>query len=83
MPVLAEAGVVDSGGAGLVCFFEGVHMAVLGQSIDESADLSELLASPSANISTSFGPDSELEYGYCTEFILQLLNANQIQVFLS
>lgn len=75
LPVLAEAGVVDSGGAGLVCFFEGVHMAVLGQSIDESADLSELLASPSANISTSFGPDSELEYGYCTEFILQLLNA--------
>ncbi len=75
LPVLAEAGVVDSGGAGLVCFFEGVHMAVLGQSIDESADLSELLTSPSANISTSFGPDSELEYGYCTEFILQLLNA--------
>ncbi len=73
LPVLAEAGVVDSGGAGLVCFFEGISLAVSGQDIDDSADLSELLASPAQSI--NFGPDSELEYGYCTEFILQLLNA--------
>ena len=72
LPVLKEAGVVDSGGAGLVCFVEGICAHLRGESIEETPDVEELIA----NVSTagSFGPDSRLEYGYCTEFILQLMN---------
>ena len=71
LPVLKEAGVVDSGGAGLVCFVEGIYAHLCGESIEETPDLADMLAEPVAG---AFGPDSVLEYGYCTEFILQLMN---------
>ena len=68
LPVLKEAGVVDSGGAGLVCIFEGMLMFLN----DETLPLEDF-SYPSAR--TKFLPyDAEnlLEFGYCTEFILQL-----------
>ena len=81
LPVLKEAGVIDSGGAGFLCIFEGMEMALLGMNIEERADDIAPILSPSATVS-SFGPDSELEYGYCTEFILQLQNSKtDIQTF--
>ena len=72
LPVLKEAGVVDSGGAGLVCFVEGICANLRGEDIEELADVEELIAHVPTN--GNFGPDSHLEYGYCTEFILQLMN---------
>lgn len=73
LPVLKEAGVVDSGGAGFVCIFEGMEMALRGEFINETE------TGTTANFlnqsAVAFGPDSVLEYGYCTEFILQLLHA--------
>lgn len=72
LPVLKEAGVVDSGGAGLVCFWEGMYRYLCGESIEDTPDLADTLSAP---ITGSFGPDSVLEYGYCTEFILQLMHA--------
>ena len=72
LPVLKEAGVVDSGGAGLVCFVEGMCAHLRGESIEETSNVEELIAHVPAN--GNFGPDSRLEYGYCTEFILQLMN---------
>lgn len=74
LPVLKEAGVIDSGGAGFLCIFEGMEMELRGVSVDDSeaADEPILTAAPTA---TAFGPDSVLEFGYCTEFILQLLRA--------
>ena len=74
LPVLKEAGVVDSGGAGLVCFLEGMYAYLCGESIEDTPDLADSLAQPTLSLG-SFGPDSVLEYGYCTEFILQLLHA--------
>lgn len=75
LPVLKEAGVVDSGGAGLVSIFEGMEAYLHGEILEgsEAADTSFLAAA--APDLGSFGPDSVLEYGYCTEFILQLLHA--------
>ncbi len=69
LAVLKEAGVVDSGGAGVLCIFEGMADALKGQIItddqaDESAD--------SAAFTVQLLEDEEMEYGYCTEFILQL-----------
>ena len=70
LPVLKEAGVVDSGGAGLVCIFEGMLSALHGEEIDDT----EILESSNEFVlSSGFDENSVLEYGYCTEFILQLL----------
>ena len=72
LPVLKEAGVVDSGGAGLVCFVDGICAHLRGESVEDIPDANNWAAPvPSA---VDFGPDSRLEYGYCTEFILQLMN---------
>lgn len=74
LPVLKEAGVVDSGAAGLVCFFEGIYSGLCGTSIDDIETI-DSYTSDSTNAVLNFGPDSVMEYGYCTEFILQLMNA--------
>ena len=73
LPVLKESGVVDSGGAGLVCFIEGICAHLSGVTIEDTPELAEAL--PQSMLTGSFGPDSVLEYGYCTEFILQLMHA--------
>ncbi len=72
LPILKEAGVVDSGGAGLVCFMEGIYAQLAGEEIADT-DFSDVIA-PANPGGADFGPDSQLEYGYCTEFILQLMN---------
>lgn len=69
LPVLKEAGVIDSGGAGLICIFRGIQDALLGNET-ESAESSPSAAAP-VNFD-DFGPDTELLYGYCTEFLLRL-----------
>ena len=71
LPVLKEAGVVDSGGAGVLCVFEGMKSALEGELID-SVSVSEMVFNPSEK---SFDANSVFEYGYCTEFILLLLNS--------
>ena len=72
LPVLKEAGVVDSGGAGAVYIFEGFLKAIKGEKI-------EAIAPPRAVGSeidlSAFGPDSVMTYGYCTELLLQLQNS--------
>ena len=74
LPVLKEAGVVDSGGAGMLCIFRGMEMALLGE--DANEDLSRFSESPAAAPDLSlFSRDSVFEDGYCTEYILQLLRA--------
>ena len=72
LPVLKEAGVVDSGGAGLVCFIEGICACLHGETATEIEDIPQWAAP--AVTANQFGPDSHLEYGYCTEFILQLMH---------
>ena len=73
LPVLKEAGVVDSGGAGILCVLEGMEMALRGEFI-EDGDTASMDFSPSV-VGTGFNADSVFEYGYCTEFILLLTNA--------
>ena len=75
LPVLKKAGVVDSGGAGLIYIVEGMANALRG---DMPADEH---ISPSAEQSSSqpdldsFDENSVLTYGYCTELLLRLQNA--------
>ena len=71
LAVLREAGVVDSGGAGLVYVIEGMLRVLRGQPAATPASATQ--ASGKAPIDTSaFGQDSVMVYGYCTEFLLQL-----------
>ncbi len=70
LPVLKEANVVDSGGAGLLCFIEGMYAHTCGKVIEDTEDIIPAVLTSTAD----FGPDSVLEYGYCTEFVLQLMN---------
>ena len=71
LPVLREAGVVDSGGAGLYYIIDGLNKVLGGESLPE---LKEELPTKSVNTQATyaFGPDSVMTYGYCTEFLLQL-----------
>jgi len=71
LPVLREAGVVDSGGAGLIYIFEGMRRTLAGESVERAEAHVE---SKKADLD-AFGADSVLEYGYCTEFLLRLQNA--------
>jgi len=73
LSVLKEAGVVDSGGAGLLYIMEGFNRVLNGEEIDSAGEVTLSVAKPSISV-TSFGPDSEMTYGYCTELLLQLQN---------
>ncbi len=79
LPVLKEAGVVDSGGKGLLTIFQGFLSAYTGKeetSSEIDAKLEEHLTSnlPSPVDCSAFNENSVLDYGYCTEFLLQLLS---------
>ena len=75
LDVLNKAGVVDSGGAGLLCIGEGMRDALLGKSPvlagDDFMDGPDRQAHPTADLN-AFTEDSILEFGYCTEFLLRL-----------
>ena len=76
LPVLKEAGVVDSGGAGLLCIARGMLDALQGKGDEAYEDLQPAAQSghKAPNLSL-FTEDSELEFGYCTEFLLRLQRA--------
>ncbi len=73
LPALKEAGVVDSGGAGLLYIMQGFYKILIGEEIDGGNARIVQLQQPEVDFS-AFGPDSEMTYGYCTELLLQLLN---------
>ena len=72
LAALKEAGVVDSGGAGLYYIIDGFNRVLNGEVIESEAAKSE--KKTAAFLATSFNADSEMTYGYCTEALLQLQN---------
>ena len=71
LPVLKQAGVVDSGGQGLVQVLKGAYDALIGKEIDYTIEGAPTGAAP-AKISAE--TKAEIKFGYCTEFII-VLNA--------
>jgi len=71
LPVLKQAGVVDSGGQGLVQVLKGAYDALSGKEIDYTIEGAPTGAAP-AKISAE--TEAEIKFGYCTEFII-VLNA--------
>ena len=72
LAALKEAGVVDSGAAGLLYIMDGFNRVFNGEEIPETESPEPLVTSAPAQES-SFGPDSVMTYGYCTELLLQLM----------
>ncbi len=70
LEVLKDAGVVDSGGAGFIYIAEGMRKALDGAVFTPAAEKqAEKKTGPDLSL---FTEDSELTYGYCTEFLLRL-----------
>ena len=72
LPVLKEAGVVDSGGKGLVTILRGFKMVIDGEEVDEN------VPAPQQNTAEITGNEEgadlealdDIEFGYCTEFFI-------------
>ncbi len=73
LPVLKEAGVVDSGGKGLLTIYRGFKMAVDGESVDDFAAELESVVQPLEDVLT-LDDVEDIKYGYCTEFFIIHLN---------
>ena len=73
LPVLAEADVVDSGGAGYLYVVIGMYEVLTGKMEKIEYNSSTAESAPKVDIS-KFGRDSVLEFGYCTEFLLRLMS---------
>ena len=69
LPVLKEAGVVDSGGQGLMQVLRGAYDAFLGKEIDYSIEGAQ---SSSPLTKTAPQAEADIKFGYCTEFIIML-----------
>ena len=75
LPVLKKAGVVDSGGAGFLYILQGIEKTLKGETIaQDMGDSGSGMTKQQVDFS-AFNADIELEFGYCTEFILQLQNS--------
>ncbi len=69
LPVLKQAGVVDSGGQGLLEVLKGAYDAYLGKELDFSIGETQ---GTTANIKVDAEATAHIKYGYCTEFIILL-----------
>ncbi len=68
LPILKKAGVVDSGGSGLVYILEGILLHLQGQEITvEHAIATEAVE----DLAAALAPEDEMGYGYDVQFILQ------------
>ncbi|MBQ9806804.1 MAG: DAK2 domain-containing protein [Clostridia bacterium] len=73
LPVLKKANVVDSGGSGIVYFFEGVEKYLRGEEIEIEEKRESDRDSLAMTVDLSrFNKDTAFDYGYCVEGLIQL-----------
>ncbi|MGQ9779153.1 MAG: DAK2 domain-containing protein [Bacillota bacterium] len=80
LPILAQAGVVDAGGKGLVVFMEGALRALKGEEAVAVASSTGTVARTGATIALVEDEPIDLTYRYCTEFLLRGRNLNPEQI---
>lgn len=69
LPVLKEAGVVDSGGEGLLTILKGAFEALLGKEVEFKVET----ASPAKSLNVAADSSIvDIKFGYCTEFIIMI-----------
>ncbi len=67
LPILQKAGVVDSGGSGLVYILEGMLLYLQGEEIE----VEEIIPAEVHDLAMALAPEDELSYGYDVQFILK------------
>ncbi len=74
LPVLKQAGVVDSGGQGLMQFFKGILACLQGKEADAEWDALPVSAAPirAEGINLEEIDTADIKFGYCTEFIINI-----------
>lgn len=71
LPVLKQAGVVDSGGKGLMVFFTGFRAALMGEPVDTESTVEATAPQPlPGDYVDDHSKLEEITYAYCTEFIV-------------
>ena len=75
LPVLKEVGVVDSGGKGLLCVYEGFLASLRGEELPSKTaslpTLKELVSAEHHKSAQSHMNTEDIEFGYCTEFMVK------------
>lgn len=71
LPVLKEAGVVDSGGQGLMEFLKGAYNAIIGKETTPDV-IAASVKKTASSVSSEDIDTSHIKFGYCTEFIILL-----------
>ena len=74
LPILKEVGVVDSGGQGLVCVYQGFVAALKGEKIEglEAVETNVVDMQFEDNHDMDFMNPEDIVYGFCTEFTVRL-----------
>lgn len=72
LPVLKEAGVVDSGGEGLLTILEGAYAALIGKDVNFEIESSGTPVTTGMGAGADVVADADIKFGYCTEFIIML-----------
>jgi DAK2 domain fusion protein YloV len=70
LPVLKKAGVVDAGGKGLMCLYEGFYKALIGESVSETAVVPETTSQDTVMEHADIMSLGSIEFAYCTEFFI-------------
>ncbi len=70
LPVLKEAGVVDSGGEGLLTIMEGAYDALIGKQVNYAVEPEVKRTEAGSGIKAEAVADADIKFGYCTEFII-------------
>ncbi|OXS63295.1 hypothetical protein B0G93_103118 [Bacillus sp. V-88] len=80
LPVLKEVGVVDSGGQGLLFVYEGFLAELKGEKVSDQASLpsmNDLVSAEHHKTAQDFMSTEDIEFGYCTEFMVRFENDKQ------
>ncbi|MCE0739078.1 MULTISPECIES: DAK2 domain-containing protein [Bacillus] len=75
LPVLKEVGVVDSGGKGLLCVYEGFLASLKGEIVPQKAvlpSLDDMVSAEHHKSAQSMMNTEDIEFGFCTEVMVRL-----------
>ena len=74
LPILKQAGVVDSGGQGLMQFMKGAFAGLTGKATDTDFSEYKPVGAPLTNNISASDDLGDIKYGYCTEFLIHVEN---------
>jgi len=72
LPVLKEAGVVDSGGQGLMEIMKGAYDALCGKEVEFDIPVAKPVVNKAVGAASDDISTADIKFGYCTEFIIML-----------